>query len=120
MVLGEYKKALKDLNLVAQATPNDVNVKENLKKCEKLNMQRAFASALHVDVFDGDEVAIANLEIPETYKGPRLEQIEDINSNFAIELIEWYKLEQKLAVKMLYMVHFVTLQDKDVMFFILF
>lgn len=105
MALGEYKRALRDLHLVAQATPNDFNLKEKLKECEKLNMQRAFAAALHVDEFDLDQKAIANLEIPDTYVGPRLDDFDKIPSSFLAELIEWYKLEHRLSVKVLYMVN---------------
>lgn len=104
MALGEYKRALKDLHLVALATPYDINLKEKLKECEKLNMQKAFAAALHVDEFDLEQKAIANLEIPDTYAGPRLEDFDKVTPAFLTELIEWYKQEHRLSVKVLYMV----------------
>lgn len=104
MALGEYKRALKDFHLVALATPNDINLKAKLKECEKLNLQKAFAAALHVDEFDLEQKAIANLEIPDTYDGPRLDDFDQFPPSFLTELIEWFKLERRLSVKVVYMV----------------
>jgi len=109
MALGEFKRAFKDLSLVYQVTPDDVNVKKKMSECEKLNIQRNFAAALRVDQFDLDENAISKLEIPECYNGPRLDSFSEVSSAFVYELIEWFKLEHRLSVKVAYMVKMLLL-----------
>ncbi len=104
MALGEFKRAFSDLTLVASREPNDVNVKRRLAECEKKNIQINFARALRVDQFDLDETAIAKLEIPDTYSGPGLSSFSSVPETFVTELIEWFKLENKLATKVTYMV----------------
>lgn len=104
MAMGEYKRAFKDLSLVAQAAPGDMNVRKKMAECEKLNMQKNFALALRVDQFDLDEAAISKLEIPDGYAGPRLSTFDKVPETFVLELIEWFKLENRLSVKVAYMV----------------
>lgn len=104
MALGEYKRAYKDFSLVFQAAPDDLNVKKKMQECEKLNMQKNFALALRVNEFDLDEKAIEGLEIPPSYSGPRLSHFDRVPAAFIPELVEWFKLEQKVASKVAYMI----------------
>lgn len=104
MALGEYKRAMKDLQLLLQAAPADINVRTKICECEKLNIQKNFALALRVNQFDLDESAISKLEIPEGYSGPRLSSFDRIPEAFIPEIIEWFKLENKLSIKVAYMV----------------
>lgn len=104
MALGEYSRAYKDLSLVAQAAPGDVNVRKKMQECEKLNIQKNFAAALRVNQFDLDETAIAKLEIPETYNGPKFDTFDSVPEMFVLELIEWFKLEQRVCFRVAYMI----------------
>lgn len=104
MAMGEYPRAFKDLSLLLQAAPDDINVRQKLHECEKLNIKKNFSMALRVNQFDLDEAAISRLEIPDSYVGPRLTSFDSVPKSFVIELVEWFKLEKRLSVKVAYMV----------------
>lgn len=95
--LKEWKAALDDLRRVVKGMEEvSADVSSRVQQCEKELQKIAFAKAIHVDVFELDMKHIRQLEVPDSYQGPRVADEEPITFEFVKELMAWQKEEKKL------------------------
>lgn len=99
MALGRYKKALRDYEIVKVSRPNDKDALEKYTECQKITRRIAFEKAISCDHDKksiADEINLDNIQVEESYNGPRLDG--PINPEFMKEMIETFK-DQKLIHK---------------------
>ena len=101
MGLQQWKAALDDLRRLMGkgedgliAIPSDVSKK--VGECERELQKIAFAKAIHVDVFELDMEHIREVEVDDTYGGPRIDDDLPIGMDFVNALVVWLRQENKL------------------------
>ena len=116
MALAKYKKALKDYTSLRQLKPNDKDVLEKFKACEKEVKREAFERAIHSD--EPAQQSIADQIDPETiavessYDGPRppWPLTHEAVVEIAQALKDQKKLHRKYALQVLLAVKKVLLE----------
>ncbi|CEF62402.1 GH12714p [Strongyloides ratti] len=103
MALGKFKEALRDLNTVRKAKPNDQDALSKYNECNKIVKQIAFANAISTDHDKVDITKTINVDqykVESDYNGPSFD--EEITLDFVKGLIETFKGEKKLHIKYAY------------------
>ncbi|XP_066995119.1 serine/threonine-protein phosphatase 5 [Anabrus simplex] len=108
MSMGKFKLALKDLETVTKARPNDKDAKIKFTECSKIVRQMAFERAIAVDdtkksVAEAISADLENMVIESDYAGPMLVD-GTVTLEFMLSLMETYKAEGKLHRKYAYQI----------------
>ena len=96
--LGKPKLALKDFKAVHNIKPNDADAAKKMSLCDKVIKANMFSQAIECNY----ENAVAPtmdynvIEVPDSYKGPRLEDDGVVTKEFVIELMEFFKDQKAL------------------------
>jgi serine/threonine-protein phosphatase 5 len=101
--LGKYKLALANFKRVLEIVPSDQDAVEKRKIVEKIFKEQQLAEAISTDT-DSSPGDLPSIEVPSTYSGPKLEENEEITSEWVIKLLDWMKDQKTLHKKYLYMV----------------
>jgi len=106
--LGKYKNALANFKRVLELVPNDPDATEKYKLVQKIHKEKQLAEAISVDSQNEQLTAqtLNELIVPESYKGPKLEENQEITYEWCVELMEWMKDQKVLHKKYLWMLLF--------------
>jgi len=118
MALAKYKKALADYKSLRQLKPNDKDVVEKFKACEKEVKREAFEKAIHSDEPDQESIAdqietgLETMNVEDSYDGPRpaWPLTHEAVVEIALALKEQKKLHRKYALQVLVAVKKILLE----------
>lgn len=96
--LGKPKLALKDFKAVYNIKPNDKDAAKKVALCDKVIKANMFSQAIECNYDNAvaptmDHTAI---EVPDSYKGPRLNDDGVVTKEFVMELMEYFKDQKSL------------------------
>ena len=104
MALNQYKDAVQDFKMVCKLMPTDKDAREKYQLTLKEYKEREFAKCIEVDE-KKIEVNLEDIVVEESYAGPRLDKVEDINSDWVGKLMDYLQgqkiLHKKYALMLL-------------------
>ncbi len=103
VALGQLDLAVKDYKHLCKLLPQDKEAREKYTFTLKEHKAREFAKCIEKD----DIKVVVNLEdiqVEASYAGPKLETIDDLNSEWVISMMEWMKSGKVLHKKYAYMI----------------
>jgi serine/threonine-protein phosphatase 5 len=98
VALGQLKAAIKDFKKVCKLAPKDKDARLKLELATKTRMELAFAASIAVEEVK-IEIDPEDIIVEESYTGPRIEKLEDINTEWCTQLMDHFKEEKKLHKK---------------------
>lgn len=97
--LGKLKAALKDFKSVLTIVPKDPDAAAKAKLCEKILREDAFQKAIEMDAPIESTIDVDDVQVDNSYHGPRLEKDAPVTMDFVQDCIEHFRAEKLLHRK---------------------
>lgn len=96
--LGHLADAQKDFKKLCKLCPKDKDAREKLAITKKMIMEKKFAESIAIDEVR-PELDPEEMNVPDSYSGPKLESIDAITPEWVEQLMEWHKDQKTLHPK---------------------
>ena len=103
VALGQLDLAVKDFKKVCQLLPNDKDARDKYTLTQKEWKAREFAKCIQKDEAR-IEVNVEDIPVEEAYKGLKLNSIEDLTSDWVVEMMGRLSKGEKLHKKYAYII----------------
>lgn len=97
LFMGRFVEALADFDVVRKLVPGDLDAKKKYNDCEKTVRQIRFEKAIKSKDALNISQTIKIGTIPDSYKGPRIDEGQGLTPAFLQEVKEHFRVEKLLA-----------------------